>query len=78
MRRSKAELPVPPSHRVTSTLDGATTSALAHRTPLTSVTDRNPGSTGAERNRQGYRRNSLAHAPRVGTTTPRTNPEENS
>ena len=53
-------LPVFPGCRVTRALDQAKTNGIAHRTPLP-----------AERNREGYRRNSLAHAPRTGTTSPR-------
>ena len=61
--------PVSLGGRVTYTLDEPRpASSLIARLP-NPVTDRNPGSTGAERNRQGYRRNSLAHAPVMETTT---------
>ena len=59
-------LPVAPRRGVTGALDEASTRTIAHRTPP--LVHRRPG---ADRNRGGYRGNSLAHASRVGATRPR-------
>ena len=60
--------------------DQAKPRAIIDRTPPQSVTDRSPRATGAERNHDGYRRNSRAHAYRVETqvSVPMTSPKEDS
>jgi hypothetical protein len=62
--------PVVPGGRVTCALDEAKTSAIAHRTPPQARPNPGPGATGPERNREGYRRNSLPHASREGPRGP--------
>ena len=62
--------PVVQGGRVTCPLDEAKTGAIAHRAPPEPVAEPAHGSIGPEGNREGYRRNSLPHASRVGTPGP--------
>src|SRR5712692_5245670 len=72
MRRSKAccQSPRAAASRARSTRPRPAPSLIA-RLPIRGRSE--PGSTGAERNRESYRRNSLANAPRDARTSPRTN-----